>query len=325
MTEPTDAEIIALADETRTAEGGANGYILPISFARAVLAKWGAPAQAAPAYKDSTPELHVGDSTFENWYITYNPAHKADKQRARDAYAAGMGDPLVTAAPAAVGVEPIGYLYCGGSYGGELEDWEIVANQHQCDKLNEYHGSLGKEAKLPIYTTPPAQADSQPAMTPETVYAAIAHGDEEHRAWLLSALRAVWCGEAVPPVASPIANAPADSQPVLPEITAEDRSFLHYNPNTDDIVEWVQHYASAAITADRAARAPADSVTAPATESYVQPVPDKCDRIVWRGHYYHLPPAQAADSVLEDAARLEFEMQHGSAIAAARKQGVNND
>ena len=43
MTEPTDAEIIALADETRTAEGGASGYILPISFARAVLAKWGAP------------------------------------------------------------------------------------------------------------------------------------------------------------------------------------------------------------------------------------------------------------------------------------------
>ena len=41
---PTDAEIVALADATRTAEGGANGYILPISFARAVLAKWGTPA-----------------------------------------------------------------------------------------------------------------------------------------------------------------------------------------------------------------------------------------------------------------------------------------
>lgn len=50
----------------------------------------------------------------------------------------------------------------------------------------------------------------------------------------------------------------------------------------------------------------AESVTAAATESYVQPVPDKCDRIVWRGHYYHLPPAQAAESVLEDAARLDF-------------------
>jgi len=59
-------------------------------------------AQAAPAYKDSTPELHIGDSAFESWYSTYSPVHKSDKQRARDAYAAGMGDPLVTAAPAAV-------------------------------------------------------------------------------------------------------------------------------------------------------------------------------------------------------------------------------
>ena len=47
MTEPTDAEIIALADETRTAEGSASGYILPISFARAVLAKWGTPPAVA--------------------------------------------------------------------------------------------------------------------------------------------------------------------------------------------------------------------------------------------------------------------------------------
>lgn len=44
---PTDAEIIALADETRTGEPGRDGYILPISFARAVLAKFGAPATAA--------------------------------------------------------------------------------------------------------------------------------------------------------------------------------------------------------------------------------------------------------------------------------------
>ena len=55
--------------------------------------------------------------------------------------------------PAPVGAEPIGHLYCGGSYGDELADWEIVADQHQCDKLNEHHGALGKEEKLPIYTT----------------------------------------------------------------------------------------------------------------------------------------------------------------------------
>ena len=63
--------------------------------------------------------------------------------------------------PPAVAGEPIGYLYCGGSYGDELADWEIVADQHQCDKLNEYHGSLGKEARLPLYTTPqPTQAQA---------------------------------------------------------------------------------------------------------------------------------------------------------------------
>ena len=36
------------------------------------------------------------------------------------------------------------------------------------------------------------------------------------------------------------------------------------------------------------------------TDSYVQRVPDKCDRIVWRGSYYCLPlssPTQTADSV----------------------------
>lgn len=33
----------------------------------------------------------------------------------------------------------------------------------------------------------------------------------------------------------------------LPEITEEDRKFLHYNPNTSDIVELVQNYAMKAI------------------------------------------------------------------------------
>lgn len=78
-------------------------------------------AQAAPAYKDSAPELHIGDSAFESWYSTYSPAHKSDKQRARDAYAAGMGDPLVTAAPATVAgpSEAVAYLDVGA--GGYLD------------------------------------------------------------------------------------------------------------------------------------------------------------------------------------------------------------
>ena len=59
-------------------------------------------------YKDSTPQLSVGESSFESWFESYNPANKGDKQRSRDAYAAGMGDPLVAAAPAQG--EPFGYF-----------------------------------------------------------------------------------------------------------------------------------------------------------------------------------------------------------------------
>jgi hypothetical protein len=65
------------------------------------LAEQPAPVQAA--YKDSTPHLSVGESSFESWYDQYllsAPVHQENKQRLRDAYAAGMGDPLVVAAPA---------------------------------------------------------------------------------------------------------------------------------------------------------------------------------------------------------------------------------
>lgn len=217
---------------------------------------------------------------------------------------------------------------------------------------------------------------------------------------------------------------PAGAYPAMLEITEEDRSFLHYNPNTADIVELVQKYARACIDADRAMRAaqpagaqqpgvayvaaaaileeiaqeppingnhlaqarvlmaadslrashwqaPAQAVpaavagpseilekinslissineahrsqnsgwkqgcfdaadntykqikdmlyaapttqAAPTTDSYVQPVPDKCDRITWRGSYYHLPlkapqqpvPAPAVVTGPSDEAAIE--------------------
>ena len=52
--------------------------------------------QAQAPYVDSTPELSVGESSFESWYSTYE-RQGVSKQVARDAYAAGMGDPLVQA------------------------------------------------------------------------------------------------------------------------------------------------------------------------------------------------------------------------------------
>jgi hypothetical protein len=36
--------------------------------------------------------------------------------------------------------------------------------------------------------------------------------------------------------------------PELPPITDEDRQFLSYNPNTQDLVDWIQNYAREATT-----------------------------------------------------------------------------
>ena len=63
MNKPTDTKIIALADETRTGEPGREGYILPISFAHAVLAKWGQPAHSGEpvAWKHDCAALLTND------------------------------------------------------------------------------------------------------------------------------------------------------------------------------------------------------------------------------------------------------------------------
>lgn len=76
MTEPTDAEIVALADATRTAEGGANGYILPISFCRAVLAKWGTPPAVAERLEltEADCEAAVLELEIEDLHTTPQPA-----------------------------------------------------------------------------------------------------------------------------------------------------------------------------------------------------------------------------------------------------------
>ena len=71
MTKPTDSEIIALADETRTGEPGRDGYILPISFARAVLAKWGTPPAVA-----GEPVAWMG--TYDKTDLYYRKPPQAD-------------------------------------------------------------------------------------------------------------------------------------------------------------------------------------------------------------------------------------------------------
>ena len=63
------------------------------------------PTEPAPQQEP----LHVGDSQFESWFSTYWSAslRNGSKQIARDAYAAGMGDPLVSPARAAPSSEEV--------------------------------------------------------------------------------------------------------------------------------------------------------------------------------------------------------------------------
>ena len=73
----------------------------------------------APATQQAPQQSGVGNSGFESWYNSYSPAHKSDKQRACDAYAAGMGDPLATTAPVAGPNKAVAYLDVGA--GGYLD------------------------------------------------------------------------------------------------------------------------------------------------------------------------------------------------------------
>ncbi len=56
--------------------------------------------------------------------------------------------------------------------------------------------------------------------------------------------------------------------------------------------EEVRKCESAIAKAKAALAAPQPSADEPVTDSYVQTVPDKCDRIVWRGRYIHLSVGQ---------------------------------
>ena len=68
--------------------------------------------------------LHVGDSRFESWLSEYDATDRGTKQQMRDAYAAGMSDPLVMPRPAQQ--EPDKYLLevectkCGATEQGVL-------------------------------------------------------------------------------------------------------------------------------------------------------------------------------------------------------------
>ena len=74
---------------------------------------------------------HVGDSAFESWFASYSPAGKGDKQRARDAYAAGRVElEQVTQAKPEQAAQPTeqGWLIANGKNQGEGLAYRFINN-----------------------------------------------------------------------------------------------------------------------------------------------------------------------------------------------------
>ena len=105
---PTDADIIALADKTRTGEPGRDGYILPISFARAVLAKWGTPTPAsqpvaAPEGMEPVAWVEVRPG-LDGWFLAYNFNPDAQTE---PLYSGFQVQAMLAAAPSGTAWEPL--------------------------------------------------------------------------------------------------------------------------------------------------------------------------------------------------------------------------
>lgn len=117
--------------------------------------------QAKVDYTDSTPLLNVGDSAFESWYGQYPlmPVEYGVKQKMRDAYAAGMGDPLVASTMGKVDVEPVAEVERLKQEQAEPGAWAMKrADGLILDVIcPEEHESHEGAYTVPLYTAPQGQ------------------------------------------------------------------------------------------------------------------------------------------------------------------------
>lgn len=99
--------------------------------------------------------LSVGDSHFEEWYQSYE-RQGISKQVARDAYAAGMGDPLVAIAqPESEPIEIEWPDYSNEGMGCGLEDRGIT-NRYEAMRYG-WDQAIDRVAEMlpdPLYTAP---------------------------------------------------------------------------------------------------------------------------------------------------------------------------
>jgi len=97
---------------------------------------------------------------------------------------------------------------------------------------------------------------------------------------------------------------PLDAE--LPPIDDEAQQFLHYNPNTADLVEWVRNYARAAIAMDRAAREKPnlkDDEEFAAAWARGEPLESRCGAHLLPAEYHQLPQQPSMGDTAEAPAQ----------------------
>lgn len=58
--------------------------------------------------------------------------------------------------------ERVGLLYVGGSFDGELGDYDLVLDDAACDKINEREGAAGRESVYALYAVPETAPQKDP-------------------------------------------------------------------------------------------------------------------------------------------------------------------
>lgn len=255
----------------RTAQGIAFSERQLYDFADRTHALRASHGQApAVAYKDSTPGLHVGDSSFESWYSGYKLDPTSIKQIARDAYAAGMGDPLVTYAPTAQAA-PAGDLPEEQTQPWYDLAWRHGARRHTSfdgDELTElsfsptqfdaFCADLATAAGAVAHTLSDAQIEAMP------VWRNFVGLWPESRREIVDAVLDLLAAAPTPAAQADSAPSPVLDYPPLPDLISSVWPFIHTNAaadsaamvaKTSDQVDAAIHtLLRAYVDADRAAR-----------------------------------------------------------------------
>lgn len=132
---------------------------------------------SAPAHTEAVAPIRlVGDSRFEGWFSQYSAAGKGDKQRARDAYSAGMNDSTAAVAQDAA-----------------KDDWLddtirklfTCSEDHDLSNLQIERGILAEQTAL-LSAPHPRASDAQPVYQARARGVEVAWADVNHNGFLVA-------------------------------------------------------------------------------------------------------------------------------------------